>query len=83
MEQNERRKCTCPCFPPVPVFLVEKVATRGVIVIESDPYFEASDGSIIFFDKDGKELFKDLVHLSDYGAELLKPDVLKVISSQN
>jgi hypothetical protein len=54
----------------------------NVIVIDIEPLFAGDDGRILFSSKDGNQFFQDGGHLSAIGADLLKADVLKVMTSR-
>ena len=51
----------------------------NVLVIDIEPLFAKNDGSIQFIDNNGKLLYQDGDHLSDVGADQVKPDVIKAI----
>jgi len=53
----------------------------AVIVLDIDHYFESSNGNIPFFDQNGNQLYRDGNHLSGYGAELVKTDILSAIEN--
>jgi peptidoglycan/LPS O-acetylase OafA/YrhL len=54
----------------------------GVTVIDIEHYFETRDGEIIFWDGSGRWYYNDEGHhLSDYGADLVKADVQKLIET--
>ena len=60
--------------------LVGSYQGKDVVVIDANHYFEAPDNTIILWDKAGHELYQDHTHLSQYGAEKLKPDIISVLS---
>jgi SGNH domain-containing protein len=51
----------------------------NVLVIDLEPLFEKNDGSIRFIDNNGNLLYQDRDHLSDVGADQVRPDVIKAI----
>jgi peptidoglycan/LPS O-acetylase OafA/YrhL len=59
--------------------LLKGLARKDVFVIDIAPRFETSDGAILFADPQGHLYFHDADHLSGWGAELVKPDLMKVI----
>ncbi len=52
---------------------------ENVLVINIEPLFSENDGSIRFIDNRGMLLYQDGDHLSDVGADQVKPDVIKAI----
>jgi peptidoglycan/LPS O-acetylase OafA/YrhL len=52
---------------------------QNVVVINIEPLFSKNDGSIQFIDNNGRLLYQDGDHLSDAGADQVKPDVIKAI----
>jgi hypothetical protein len=53
---------------------------QNVVVIDIEPLFSKNDGSIQFIDNNnGMLLYQDGDHLSDVGADQVKPDVIKAI----
>jgi hypothetical protein len=52
---------------------------ENVVVINIEPLFSKNDGSIQFIDNNGRLLYQDGDHLSDAGADQVKPDVIKAI----
>jgi hypothetical protein len=48
-------------------------------VIDVEPLFSEKSGAISFTDKHGKQLYQDESHLSVFGANLLKPELIKAI----
>jgi len=60
--------------------LVKSLQGDRVIVIDIEPFFTAADGTIRFTDSDGHLLYFDDTHLSEFGAALVKPDILKALT---
>jgi len=52
---------------------------QNIVVIDIEPLFAKNDGSIRFIDNNGMLLYQDGDHLSDVGADQVKPDVIKAI----
>jgi peptidoglycan/LPS O-acetylase OafA/YrhL len=46
--------------------------SSNVSVIDTARYFKSKEGDIIYVDENGRQLFYDCTHLSDYGAEKLR-----------
>jgi len=61
--------------------LVKSLQDDRVIVIDIEPIFTAADGTIRFIDSEGHLLYFDDTHLSEFGAALVKPEILKALSS--
>jgi len=53
----------------------------NVVVLDIEPQFVESDGSIRFVSADGALLYQDDDHLSDVGADRVKPDFIKAIAN--
>lgn len=59
------------------------LALRGdnVTVIDIEPLFTTEGGSIRMFDNAGRQLYQDADHLSGFGAMIVKPYLLKTLTS--
>ncbi|MCU1327985.1 MAG: acyltransferase 3 [Bryobacterales bacterium] len=62
--------------------LLKSLQRDNVIVIDIESLFTADDGSVRFASGDGKEFYQDVDHLSGLGADLVRADVLKTITSR-
>jgi peptidoglycan/LPS O-acetylase OafA/YrhL len=60
--------------------ILRSEVSKHVMVINTEPYFEAADGSIEFTDANGHQLFFDPMHLSRVGADRLKPEFNSLIT---
>ena len=58
---------------------VKQFQGPNVVVIDIEPLFSKNDGSIRFIDNNGMLLYQDGGHLSDLGADVVRPDVIKAI----
>ena len=56
------------------------LAENNVTVLDVEPRFLTQEGYITYLDKDGRQLYHDRLHLSGYGAELVKADVMRAIA---
>jgi peptidoglycan/LPS O-acetylase OafA/YrhL len=63
--------------------LLRSFQRDNVIVIDVEPLFTETDGSIHFIDDNGTLLYQDGNHLSDVGADLVGADVITVIRGLN
>jgi peptidoglycan/LPS O-acetylase OafA/YrhL len=61
--------------------LVEQLAGGNVSVLNIEQLFASPDGAIKFTDRDGRQLYEDPVHLSGFGADLLKPSLVKAMTN--
>ena len=59
--------------------VVKRCQSKRVIIIDIDPLFAAGDGSVRFTADDGALLYHDGNHLSDAGANVVKPDLIRAI----
>jgi peptidoglycan/LPS O-acetylase OafA/YrhL len=59
---------------------VQSLASRNCVVLDAAKHFIGETGEIEFFDKMGHQLYHDHAHLSGYGAQLVGPDLRKVLS---
>jgi peptidoglycan/LPS O-acetylase OafA/YrhL len=59
---------------------VESFSAGSVRVINIEHHFERPDGELIIASPSGKMYYHDQTHLSGYGAELVKADLIKLIS---
>jgi hypothetical protein len=55
---------------------VKSLASPGVSIIDTEPFFTHPDGSLILQSPNGQSFFHDPVHLSTHGANQLKPALL-------
>jgi peptidoglycan/LPS O-acetylase OafA/YrhL len=62
--------------------MVKSLAGDQVVIIDIDPIFETVGGQISFADASGHQYYHDRGHLSGYGADLVKGNVLKAITSR-
>jgi len=62
--------------------LVKSLERDNVVVVDIEDLFTAKDGSIIFTNNIGQYLYHDGKHLSGMGAELVKPEVIRVITGR-
>jgi peptidoglycan/LPS O-acetylase OafA/YrhL len=60
--------------------IVKSFVDDRVIVVDIESHFVAADRSILFADLNGDQFYHDSGHLSGYGADLVKVDILRVIA---
>ncbi|CAN5239648.1 acyltransferase family protein [soil metagenome] len=49
-------------------------------VIDIASHFQKDDGEVLFLDERGRQLYHDAAHLSGYGADLIRADLMRAIS---
>jgi hypothetical protein len=59
--------------------LIEKYASKRVLTIAVDEFYEGSDGSVRVLDQTGHELFHDAGHLNYRGTLLVRPTLRREI----
>jgi peptidoglycan/LPS O-acetylase OafA/YrhL len=62
--------------------MVKSFAGGNVVVLDIERHFEQADGRIIFADSYGRLYYYDNDHLSGYGADLVKADVVAAITNR-
>lgn len=55
---------------------------ENVIVLNIDPLFAAATGEVYFTDADGHQLYHDSDHLSGFGSDRVKVELLKIMKSR-
>jgi peptidoglycan/LPS O-acetylase OafA/YrhL len=60
---------------------VKAIHGNGVIVLDIEPDFTAPDGSLVVFDSNCAYYYDDNCHLSKLGADRVKAELLKILTS--
>jgi hypothetical protein len=60
---------------------LNSLAVSGVDLIDIESLFTDGTGAIRFTDSQGHQLFEDPRHISGFGAELVKDDIISTIRS--
>ena len=80
-----------PPFREDPAYKVKRTASNAlvkslqgdrVVVIDIEPFFTEADGSIRFTDSNRHLLYFDDTHLSEFGADLIKPEIVRLLNSR-
>lgn len=62
--------------------LVKDLERKNVAVVDIEPLFSSSAGAVRFTDTSGNQLYQDNGHLSAVGANLVKPELIKIMTSR-
>jgi len=58
------------------------IRSERVSTINIESHFSGDGGMVFFLDKEGRQLYHDQIHLSGYGADLVKKDILDFIKKK-
>jgi hypothetical protein len=59
---------------------VKSLARGNVLVLDIGSHFESQNGEVLFSNKQGQQIYQDRGHLSDYGAQMIRPDLTAAIT---
>ena len=61
--------------------LLFSLQSSTVSVIDVSKHFEAENGEVLFVDEQGRQLYHDATHLSDYGTERIRDILMRELNT--